>query len=284
MRHGGGRRGRRRSGILGTSPPRSARGGADNRRMAPAPSSRADPESRWPGQLAAIDMGSNSFRLEIGQIVAGRYRRIDYLKETVRLGAGLDGAGFLSEEAAARGLECLARFARRLDGFRAARRCAPSRPRRCARRRNRDAFLLRAQDRARPADRDHLGPRGSAPDLRRRRAAAAFDRAAPGRRHRRPLDRDDRRPRHAAAPGRVVPGRQRQPVDALLRRRPLQRGRVSRGAGRRRRRARGSARAVRAEPLARGARLVGHRRRGLAGARREQGQRRPRSRPMACAG
>ena len=32
---------------------------------------------RWPGQLAAIDMGSNSFRLEIGQLIDGRYRRID---------------------------------------------------------------------------------------------------------------------------------------------------------------------------------------------------------------
>ena len=71
-------------------------------------------ESRWPGQLAAIDMGSNSFRLEIGQLQRGRYRRLDYLKETVRLGAGLDAAGFLNDEAAARGLDCLARFARRL--------------------------------------------------------------------------------------------------------------------------------------------------------------------------
>ena len=43
--------------------------------------------------MAAVDMGSNSFRLEIGQLPhghLGRYRRIDYLKETVRLGAGLD--------------------------------------------------------------------------------------------------------------------------------------------------------------------------------------------------
>ncbi|MDP4789346.1 MAG: hypothetical protein NWR64_05110, partial [Haliea sp.] len=40
--------------------------------------------------LAAIDMGSNSFRLEIGQLPHGRYRRIDYLKQMVRLGAGLD--------------------------------------------------------------------------------------------------------------------------------------------------------------------------------------------------
>jgi len=101
-------------------------------------------ESRWPGQLAAIDMGSNSFRLEIGQLHGGRYRRVDYLKETVRLGAGLDSAGFLDEASAGRGLECLARFARRLDGF------APSQVRAVATQtlreaKNRDAFLLRAQ-------------------------------------------------------------------------------------------------------------------------------------------
>ena len=99
---------------------------------------------RWPGQLAAIDMGSNSFRLEIGQLSGERYRRIDYLKETVRLGAGLDAAGFLSEEAAARGLECLARFARRLEGFVPAQvRAVATQTLREAK--NRNAFLLRAQ-------------------------------------------------------------------------------------------------------------------------------------------
>jgi exopolyphosphatase/guanosine-5'-triphosphate,3'-diphosphate pyrophosphatase len=100
--------------------------------------------SRWPGQLAAIDMGSNSFRLEIGQLIDGRYRRIDYQKETVRLGAGLDGNGLLTEEAAERGLACLARFAQRLKGF------APMQVRAVATQtlreaRNRDAFLTRAQ-------------------------------------------------------------------------------------------------------------------------------------------
>ena len=59
-------------------------------------------ESPPPALLAAVDMGSNSFRLEIGQMSHGRYRRIDYLKETVRLGAGLDGAGLLTEEAVQR--------------------------------------------------------------------------------------------------------------------------------------------------------------------------------------
>lgn len=95
--------------------------------------------------LAAIDMGSNSFRLEIGQMPQTRYRRIDYLKETVRLGAGLDANGMLTEEAAQRGLLCLRRFASRLAGF------APGQVRAVATQtlreaRNRNAFLLRAQE------------------------------------------------------------------------------------------------------------------------------------------
>ncbi|MEO8806549.1 MAG: Ppx/GppA phosphatase family protein [Burkholderiaceae bacterium] len=108
------------------------------------PSSSPDSASRWPGQLAAIDMGSNSFRLEIGQLIDGRYRRIDYLKETVRLGAGLDLNGLLTEEATMRGLACLARFAQRLKGFVAAQvRAVATQTLREAR--NRDQFLARAQ-------------------------------------------------------------------------------------------------------------------------------------------
>lgn len=95
--------------------------------------------------LAAIDMGSNSFRLEIGQLQHGRYRRIDYLKETVRLGGGLDAEGMLTEAAVQRGLECLRRFAARLDGFspRQVRAVATQTLREA---RNRNAFLLRAQE------------------------------------------------------------------------------------------------------------------------------------------
>ncbi|WP_418319285.1 exopolyphosphatase [Piscinibacter sakaiensis] len=99
--------------------------------------------SRWPDQLAAIDIGSNSFRLEIAQLKDGRYRRIDYLKETVRLGAGLDGAGMLTESAAERGLACLRRFADRLEGFASQQiRAVATQTLREAR--NRDAFLGRA--------------------------------------------------------------------------------------------------------------------------------------------
>ena len=71
----------------------------------------------WTEPLAAVDLGSNSFRLEIGQIDQGLYRRVDYLKETVRLGAGLDADGMLGEESMQRGLACLTRFAQRLRGF-----------------------------------------------------------------------------------------------------------------------------------------------------------------------
>ncbi|HUG24254.1 Ppx/GppA phosphatase family protein [Piscinibacter sp.] len=100
--------------------------------------------TRWPGQLAAVDIGSNSFRLEIAQLHQGRYRRLDYLKETVRLGGGLDGNGRLTEEAAARGLACLARFAQRLTGFEPWQvRAVATQTLREAR--NRDAFLARAR-------------------------------------------------------------------------------------------------------------------------------------------
>ncbi len=96
------------------------------------------------GPLAAVDMGSNSFRLELAQVQHGRYRRLDYLKETVRLGAGLDANGLLTEEAVQRGLSCLQRFATRLSGFELGRvRAVATQTLREAR--NRNAFLLVAQ-------------------------------------------------------------------------------------------------------------------------------------------
>jgi exopolyphosphatase/guanosine-5'-triphosphate,3'-diphosphate pyrophosphatase len=67
--------------------------------------------------LAAIDLGSNSFRLEIGVLEHGHIRRVEYLKETVRQGNGLDAERMLSHEAMVRGWECLARFSERLSGF-----------------------------------------------------------------------------------------------------------------------------------------------------------------------
>ncbi|WIT10210.1 Ppx/GppA phosphatase family protein [Paucibacter sediminis] len=97
-----------------------------------------------PPALAAIDMGSNSFRLEIAQLNRSNYRRQEYLKETVRLGAGLDANGELTEAAMQRGLDCLARFAQRLQGFEPGRvRAVATQTLREAR--NRNSFLARAQ-------------------------------------------------------------------------------------------------------------------------------------------
>lgn len=67
--------------------------------------------------LAALDLGSNSFRLEIGAYRAGHIERVEYLKEMVRQGAGLDAQHLLSHDAMVRGWDCLARFAERLHGF-----------------------------------------------------------------------------------------------------------------------------------------------------------------------
>jgi exopolyphosphatase / guanosine-5'-triphosphate,3'-diphosphate pyrophosphatase len=93
---------------------------------------------------AAVDLGSNSFRLEIGQLDAGHLRRVEYIKETVRQGNGLDADRNLSEEAMQRGWDCLARFGERLAGFR------PSQVRAVATQtlreaRNREVFLKEAK-------------------------------------------------------------------------------------------------------------------------------------------
>ncbi len=80
-------------------------------------SHQSSPAMKNGTMLAAIDLGSNSCRLEIGRLDNGHIQRIEYLKETVRLGAGLDDEHHLSAEAMQRGWDCLARFAERLVGF-----------------------------------------------------------------------------------------------------------------------------------------------------------------------
>jgi len=67
--------------------------------------------------VAAVDLGSNSFRLELGSFRAGQYQRTHYLKETVRLGNGLDAQHCLTPDAMQRGWDCLARFAPHLQGL-----------------------------------------------------------------------------------------------------------------------------------------------------------------------
>lgn len=96
-------------------------------------------------RLAAVDLGSNSFRLEIGRLEHGQIHRTEYLKETVRQGNGLDAERNLTPEAMQRGWDCLARFGERLAGFKRAQvRAVATQTLREAR--NRDAFLARASE------------------------------------------------------------------------------------------------------------------------------------------
>jgi exopolyphosphatase / guanosine-5'-triphosphate,3'-diphosphate pyrophosphatase len=67
--------------------------------------------------LAAVDLGSNSFRLEIARYSNGQLERVDYLKEPVRQGGDLDEQSNLSVDAMLRGIKCLSRFGERLKGF-----------------------------------------------------------------------------------------------------------------------------------------------------------------------
>lgn len=69
--------------------------------------------------IAAIDLGSNSFRLQIGRVVGNQIYPLDSLKESVRLAAGLTSDKLLDEAAQERGVEALARFGERLRGFEA---------------------------------------------------------------------------------------------------------------------------------------------------------------------
>jgi exopolyphosphatase / guanosine-5'-triphosphate,3'-diphosphate pyrophosphatase len=95
-------------------------------------------------RLAAVDLGSNSYRLEIGLVDQGQIRRAEYLKETVRQGNGLDAERNLTPEAMQRGWDALARFGERLADFKRSQvRAVATQTLREAR--NRDEFLLRAR-------------------------------------------------------------------------------------------------------------------------------------------
>jgi exopolyphosphatase/guanosine-5'-triphosphate,3'-diphosphate pyrophosphatase len=67
--------------------------------------------------IAAIDLGSNSFRLQVARVVGDQVYPLDSLKESVRLGAGLTPDKMLDEEAQQRALACLKLFSERLRGL-----------------------------------------------------------------------------------------------------------------------------------------------------------------------
>ncbi|MDF1660969.1 MAG: exopolyphosphatase [Planctomycetota bacterium] len=70
-----------------------------------------------PETIAAVDLGSNSFHMVIARVMDGETKIVDRVKESVRLGGGLDHEGYLEEEAEKRALSCLKRFGQILEGF-----------------------------------------------------------------------------------------------------------------------------------------------------------------------
>ncbi|WP_281271645.1 exopolyphosphatase [Isoalcanivorax indicus] len=69
-----------------------------------------------PEQLAAIDLGSNSFHMVVARLVQGELQVQEGLSEKVQLGAGLDEQNRITDDARARALDCLGRFAQRIRG------------------------------------------------------------------------------------------------------------------------------------------------------------------------
>jgi exopolyphosphatase/guanosine-5'-triphosphate,3'-diphosphate pyrophosphatase len=72
-----------------------------------------------PDVIAAVDLGSNSFHMIVARHSHGQLTILDRLRETVRLGAGLDEQGRLKREAIDVALACLERFGQRLRDMKA---------------------------------------------------------------------------------------------------------------------------------------------------------------------
>lgn len=73
-------------------------------------------EKPLPTNVAAIDLGSNSFHMIVAKLEdSGTLSIIDRLQDTVRLGGGLDSRGYIDEAAQTRAFACLETFAQRIS-------------------------------------------------------------------------------------------------------------------------------------------------------------------------
>lgn len=95
-------------------------------------------------QIAAIDLGSNSFHMILAKPLGTEIRILDRIGEKVQLGAGLDQQLMLDDAAMQRGLDCLRRFAQLITDLpTAAVRVVATSTLRTAR--NRQVFIEQAQ-------------------------------------------------------------------------------------------------------------------------------------------
>ena len=87
------------------------------------PPAAADPhspsESAQPEIIAAVDLGSNSFHMIVGELRHGQLAILDRIRETVRLAEGLSESGDISPEPRKRAIDCLSRFGERLRDMKA---------------------------------------------------------------------------------------------------------------------------------------------------------------------
>ncbi len=67
--------------------------------------------------VAAVDLGSNSFRLQVGRVVDNQIYTLDSMKEPVRLASGLTPDKMLDSASQVRALDGLRRFGERLRGL-----------------------------------------------------------------------------------------------------------------------------------------------------------------------
>ncbi len=67
--------------------------------------------------IAAVDLGSNSFRLQVGRVVGSQIYPLDGLKDSVRLAGGLTPEKNLDDASQQRAIAALLRFGERLRGF-----------------------------------------------------------------------------------------------------------------------------------------------------------------------
>ena len=68
-------------------------------------------------EVAAVDLGSNSFHLVVAREQGAELQVLDRLREPVRIAAGLGADKKLSASAQERALACLERFGQRLAGI-----------------------------------------------------------------------------------------------------------------------------------------------------------------------
>ena len=94
--------------------------------------------------LAAVDLGSNSFRLEVVRVAGDQLYPLDSLKDTVRLAGGLGDDKKIDDATQEGALACLQRFGERLRGLSPdAIRCVGTSALRIAK--NADAFIRKAE-------------------------------------------------------------------------------------------------------------------------------------------